>query len=155
MIYLYMLPIGQALYLARISKKVTQAELARRAQIPQPNISNIEKGKRDVTVSTLLRICAALHISPAGLFEEKKPTIPMRRHSLERIAKSVFNPQVRLSGEERNVAGLLRKQLPPKAYSYLNRREVYQTWLELRSRFSDEEIRALFERVEDARKRLK
>ncbi len=154
MIYLNMLPIGQGLYLARMAKKMTQAELARRTQIPQANISNIEKGKRDITVSTLLRICAALEVSPPALFEEVRHSISMSRASLERIAKSVFNPRIRLPQPEREVADLLRKQLPPKTYSYLNRREVYQTWLELRSRFSDEEVRALFERVEDARKRL-
>ena len=150
-----MLPIGQALYLARTSKRITQAELARRTQIPQANISNIEKGKRDITVSTLLRICAALEISPPSLFREKEYSISMRRGSLERIAKAVFYPAVRLSSEERDTVHLLREQIPFQKRGRVSSRKVYENWVELKRRFSDQEIKILFERVEDARKRLK
>lgn len=150
-----MLPIGQALYLARVSKGITQAELATRTQIPQANISNIEKGKRDVTVSTLLRMCAALQVSPPSLFQENKHSIPMRRDSLERIAKAVFYPAIRLSSQEKDTAQLLRKQIPFPKGERISSREIYESWFELRRRFSDQEIKALLERVEDARKRFK
>ena len=47
---------------------MTQMELVQKTGIPQPNVSNIERGKQDLTVSTLLKICSALEAHPGDLF---------------------------------------------------------------------------------------
>ena len=81
MLYFSMLEIGSQIYLRRLEKGMTQAELARRAGIPQPNLSNIEKGKRDLTISTLARIAHALGVNVRDFFarEEKRLSLSISR----------------------------------------------------------------------------
>jgi transcriptional regulator with XRE-family HTH domain len=53
--------IGQRVYELRKAAKMTQDELADAAQVPQGNISRLERGDvEDVHVSTLLRLAWAL-----------------------------------------------------------------------------------------------
>ena len=51
----------------RLELGITQGELARRAGVPQPNISDIENGKQSPTFPTLARIAEALSIPPSHL----------------------------------------------------------------------------------------
>ena len=48
--------VGAAIYARRLEKGLTQRELARRAVMTPANLSAIETGRRDLLVSTLLRI---------------------------------------------------------------------------------------------------
>ena len=53
--------IGKRVYELRKAAKMTQDELADAAQVPQGNISRLERGDvEDVHVSTLLRLARAL-----------------------------------------------------------------------------------------------
>jgi len=67
-----MIPIGDQIYLRRLEQRLTQEELAKQAGIPQPNLSNIEKGKQDLTVSTLRKIAFALSVPPGEFFSDDK-----------------------------------------------------------------------------------
>lgn len=146
-----MLPIGQKIYLLRLQKGITQAQLRSRTGISQANLSNIERGKRDLTVSTLIRICLALGVKPASLFKGGSMRSPFSfsRSFIERIARAAWGNPVKLSRPERNLVSLLQDLIPTLAHRKLSKKRIDQRWYELRSRFSNKEIRILTERVRD------
>ncbi|HEY0271286.1 MAG TPA: helix-turn-helix transcriptional regulator [Sphingomonas sp.] len=53
---------------ARRRAGLTQAELARRLDLPQPFVSHIERGERRVDVVEFYAIALALEIDPVELF---------------------------------------------------------------------------------------
>ncbi|WP_322969454.1 helix-turn-helix transcriptional regulator [Faecalibacter sp. LW9] len=62
--------IGEKLKLKRKSKGLTQQQLADKiTKLDRSKISDIENGKEDFLLSTLLKICSALEIEPKDLFE--------------------------------------------------------------------------------------
>jgi len=151
-----MFALGQKLQELRRARGMTQAELARRSGVPQSNLSNIEKEKHDLTVSTLLKLCAALKTEPAGLFKEEPPsTHPVfTRARVERLARAlVEGPREKLSPAEAQIAGLLETLLPKPRRRPLPTRKVQQAWVELREKLTGEEINFLLERVQDAQAR--
>lgn len=58
----------------RTSQKMTQSELASRAQLSTSFISQLERGNTDVTFSTLTRLCAALGTTIGHLFPADQPS---------------------------------------------------------------------------------
>jgi transcriptional regulator with XRE-family HTH domain len=48
----------------RLQKKLTQEELAERSGLSSVQISRIERGVREVRLSTILRLLAALEVTP-------------------------------------------------------------------------------------------
>ena len=54
----------------RKAKKVSQLELSVRAGMSQSFIANLELGKKEPSVMTLIRIAAALEASPRDFFPE-------------------------------------------------------------------------------------
>jgi len=61
--------LGTRIQEIRKSKKITQEKLAEMVGLDIPNISNIERGKRFVSASTLEKIIIALDVSPQELFD--------------------------------------------------------------------------------------
>src|SRR5690242_9230233 len=53
----------------RLKRALTQADLARRAGITQGALSNYENGKRDLPLSTVLGVTAALNVSIGHLLD--------------------------------------------------------------------------------------
>lgn len=149
-----MLSPGTRIYEYRLAKKISQADLAERAGLAQANLSNIEKGKRDLTVSTLLRIADALEVKPSQLIDEEPAgkTVELTRTRIEKLAEAVLNPGVRVSGELKETAVLFR-QIVPGADSRLSSKKTNLAWARLRQRFSSQEIKGICARVEDARQR--
>ena len=82
-----MLPIGYQIYLRRLEQRFTQKVFSEKAGLPQPNLSNIEKGKQDVTVTTLRRIAHALDVPIREFFEEQNETHKGLRFGRARIEK--------------------------------------------------------------------
>ncbi len=150
--------VGQTIYLKRLEKSLTQIELVQRTGIPQSNISNIEKGKQDLTVSTLLKICHALEVRPAELLDDlfdktsRKPII-FSRPVIEKIAKAVVREEKGLSKSEGEIADLLKAVLPVERRKFVRQKDVYQAWMKLRRRLNGEEIKILLERIQDERQR--
>ena len=148
-IFLIMINLGQKLYLVRLEKGLTQHDLVLRSGVAQPNLSNIEKGRKDFTVSTLLRLCHALEVSPAGLFEGVPPAPRkgwMTRERVERLARAVWGDPCRLDSDEEAAVRLLRQVVPLTMRSHGQKR-IVAAWSELRKKFTDGEIRILTERV--------
>ena len=54
--------LGRAVRDARRDQHLTQVELAKRAGIAQPTVSNVERGASSVSIETLLRILAVLKL---------------------------------------------------------------------------------------------
>jgi transcriptional regulator with XRE-family HTH domain len=54
----------------RIKKGISQMELSLRSNLSQSFIANIEKGKKQPSVITLIRIADALEVNPQDFFPE-------------------------------------------------------------------------------------
>ena len=151
-----MVTVGQKLHLERIRRGVSQTELSRRTGIAQANLSNIEKGKQDITVSTLLQICLALGVKPSSVLDttvRSRPSARFTRARLEKIAASVVGNLRPSSKEDREIVHLLRKNMVLARSRRISSRDANIHWANLRQRLTDEEIEALRQRVEDALQR--
>ncbi len=62
----YTLP--ERLKYLRISREITQSELAKKSKVSQSTIAQIESGKKDPSINTLKQIASALDIEIAILF---------------------------------------------------------------------------------------
>lgn len=151
-----MLNPGIKIYQVRNQKGWTQSELAAKAGLAQANLSNIEKGKRDFTVSMLLRLARALEVRPSELIEEAPvpKSLKFRRSQIETLARAVADPRVSVSRDIREAADLFRR-VSSEADSGRgdSAQKVQWAWTQLRQQFSSEEIRGVFQRIEDARQR--
>ena len=56
--------IGNNLYTIRKARGLTQAEVAEKADLSDRTYADIERGSVAMRVDSLLKICAALHITP-------------------------------------------------------------------------------------------
>lgn len=150
-----MLEPGSKIYKCRRRKGLSQAELASRAGIAQANLSNIENGKRDLTVSTLLRIAQALEIKPSSLIDEQivKP-FKLTRRQIETIAAMVLNPKAKASVEIKQLAGDFRCILPDIGRR-ISSKKAQLAWMDLKRKLSSQEIKGIGQRVEDGRQRAK
>lgn len=151
-----MLTVGPRLYLERIRRGVSQTELARRTGIAQANLSNIENGKQDITVSTLLQICLALGVKPStaldtAVRDQANPRFTRAR--LEKIAASVVGNLRPSSKEDREIVHLLRQTMLPGRSRRISAKDAAIHWADLRQRLADKEIETLRQRVEDALQR--
>lgn len=55
---------GQRIRMLRERKRLTQEQLAGRAEVSTSFLGHIERGTRVASVETLLRLCAALDVTP-------------------------------------------------------------------------------------------
>ena len=60
--------VGRRIKVRRVELGMTQAELAQKLSVGQSNLSYIERGKRDVSVSLLAEIAQALRCRPEEFF---------------------------------------------------------------------------------------
>lgn len=111
-----MTTIALNLCLWRAAKGLSQVELARKAGIPRPNLSAIEKNRRDLTLSTLDKLARALEIAPEEIFHP--PRIGgerLDRHTLDAVARAIVSGKRDLRPEHNaladEVALLLRNRL--------------------------------------------
>lgn len=155
MLYFVMIPTGPQIYFRRLAGGFTQDELARKAGIPQSNLSNIEKGKRDLTLTTLRKIAYGLGIPIREFFEselESKET-NLTRPRMEKIAKAIAGVPSSLNQEDQRIVELFREILPKKKSRGVSLKKMYASWLALKRRFSSSEINAIYQRVEEMMKR--
>ncbi len=161
-----MLTFGDTVLLWRSYRSLTQAQLAAAAGIPRPNLSDIEKGKRDVTLATIISIANAISVSPGTLVDRRAPGHEDRketftRASMERIADAVakgrppedpVEQQVYRNLREVLQCGLARargrKKLP------LPSRRGSRAWIALRALYPAETVKSLIERSLEKAERL-
>ena len=68
-----MITFGDNILLWRLHRSLSQERLAALSDLPRPNLSDIEKGKRDVTLSTIRSLANALNVSPGTLVNAEPP----------------------------------------------------------------------------------
>ena len=66
----FVLALGSLLREARISREMTQEQIAREAQIDRSHLSRIERGLGDLRVDTLFRMAAALGVCASSIFRQ-------------------------------------------------------------------------------------
>lgn len=67
--------IGLRIRNARIEQKMSQAELAAKANISLPHISSIELGKTKMLLSTFIRVIEALQVSSDSILRANVPSV--------------------------------------------------------------------------------
>ena len=145
--------IGAKISLRRLQKGMTQQELAVAAGIPQPNLSNIEKGKQDLTVSTLRRIGYALDIRLSDFFAEEEARaqkeIRFTRSEIEKLAQAIVAGGVILNEAERQIVALFRQVLPKKIGRPSGIKKTQEAWIRLRQTLSASQIKGIHQRIRD------
>ena len=66
--------IGELVREYRLSKKLTQQELAEKSDLSLPFINLIEINRRNLSVDTLLKILSAMEIDPSDFFRPLSET---------------------------------------------------------------------------------
>lgn len=61
--------VGAKIKKIRIEKGIKQVDLAYDIDVNKQAINNIEAGRKNITLSTVLKLCNALGIAPSELFE--------------------------------------------------------------------------------------
>jgi transcriptional regulator with XRE-family HTH domain len=64
--------LGRAFARARAEKRLTQAEVAKRAEVSQALLSLIERGQRDPQIDTLWRLADVLEIKLGALLSSEE-----------------------------------------------------------------------------------
>lgn len=64
----YLIALGKRIKALRLEKNISQTEMAYRCGFDKSNYNNIESGKRNVTIISLLKISKALEVSLTDLF---------------------------------------------------------------------------------------
>ncbi len=106
-----MVPFGEAVLLWRLQRGLTQEELARRAGVPRPNLSAIERGQREVSLKTLRALAVALDVRPGMLVDGIVPQEEaggLSREAMERIAAAVIQKSPLADAKEQALADRLK-----------------------------------------------
>lgn len=152
-----MLPFGETVLAWRRAAKLTQADLAERAGIPRPNLSSIERGKRDVNLSTLRALAAALGVTPGVLVDGVPPSgapLPMARSTMEEIATAAARDQRLADPQLDQIARWLRAaasmRLAAAASAPASKRNAgraEKAWFQLKTHLTAETLASLLERM--------
>jgi len=111
---------GQTVWLWRRHRGLTQAQLAQRTRMARPNLSAIERGRREVTLGTLRALAVALDVQPGVLADGVAPEAHRRgplsssRDTLERVADAVAFGRGVADPRERAVVEALTLLLGPR-----------------------------------------
>ncbi|MQC18246.1 MAG: XRE family transcriptional regulator [Chloroflexi bacterium] len=84
--------VGQRVREWRLRRELSQADVARVTGITQASLSNYENGKRDIPLSTLLGVSAALNVSLGDLLD--LPEVIVVRDSM--LGRAVEQLQTRV-----------------------------------------------------------
>lgn len=157
-----MLVFGQAVRIWRAHRALSQAQLARMAGLSRPNLSAIERGRREVTLGTLRALAVALDVTPGTLADGVPPGLPgttasLSREALERIADGVVRGKPVQGELERTLVRLLRNLTKASrglafgrgALPRSGRRAELASWMTLKASCPPAILRTLLERIDD------
>ena len=154
-------PFGHTLLLWRLERGLTQTALAKQARMSRPNLSAVERGKREVSLTTLRALALTLGIRPGVLADGVAPPpaqqerLRLSRAALERIADAVaFDRQVSEPDEQSTVEALRtlfghRTQAVHRRWSRprAGRRVALAAWVRLKSLYGRAAIQTFADRV--------
>ena len=156
-----MLQFSQTVRLWRLHRGLTQEALAQRARISRPNLSVIEAGRREVSLTILRALAAALGVRP-GILVDGVPPGPahegpstLSRETLERIADAVAFDRAVTEPNERATVEALRMLLGHRTRAArrqvgrprTGRRGTLAAWARLKSLYGRAAIQTFAERV--------
>ena len=158
MLYFIMLKIiGEKIYSVRLAKGLTQSDVVRQTGVPQPNLSNIEKGKQGITLTTLLKLADALGVAPGELLTPLTPRTEkpntLTRSRVEKIAKAAVHTDIKLRPAEQTIANDLRIVVPIPGKKTPGKKQAYRAWLALKQTLTDTELKICIDRVRDELRR--
>lgn len=108
-----MAPFGETVLLWRLKRGLTQGDLARRAGVPRPNLSAIERGQREVSLKTVRALALALDVRAGvlvdGIAPEEEGAGELSREAMERIADAVVGKRVLPEAREQALADQLKR----------------------------------------------
>ncbi len=109
-----MAPFGETVLLWRLKRGLTQKELARRAGVPRPNLSAIERGQREVSLKTVRALGVALGVRAGVLVDgvlpqEEEGAGKLSREAMERIAAAVIRKSPLADAREQALADQLKR----------------------------------------------
>lgn len=151
---------ANVILLWRLHRGYTQAVLSKKAGIPRPNLSDIERGKQDVSLKTVRALAAALGVSPGTIVDGVPPEkewlqFHPSREALERVAEGVVSgkrlPDPRENLLKERLAILLNSRLLAAGIGKRKMRigrKADRAWLQLRQLESGI-VTSLTQRVED------
>ena len=152
-----MFDVGQNILQERLRQGITQAKLTQLTGIAQPNLSAIEKGNRDISVSMLRRISLALNVRPSRLLGEEtgdtQRSVELTRPRIERIARLTISAAPLGQSEEERLARLFQLILPTRGAKRKPAKQTVRSWLELRALLDQNQIRSVLGRIRDAQQR--
>jgi transcriptional regulator with XRE-family HTH domain len=90
-----MIMIAQNLFAARQNAGITQAALARLCGIAQPNIAAFERGQRQPSMQSILKLAQGLNLAPETLLADRQEAKGLSRHDFEAIALGLAKAQPR------------------------------------------------------------
>jgi len=129
----------------------------------RPNLSAIERGKREVSLATLRALALGLGVRPGALVDGIPPGAPgknavrLSREALERIADAVVQGTSVRTREERVVAEALGRIMKHQTFAFSRRvtglrrgkRRAQAAWVWFESTYPPEVVRSLIQRVVD------
>ena len=145
----------------RMERRLTQEQLAGAAGISRPNLSDLERGKRELSLKSLRALASALVVTPGTLVDGISPLalkgpLEFSREELDRIADAVFKGE-ETGGRAGEIAELLKilsrsricasAQVKDKPRS--GKRRVNAAWLHFKAALRQETAQALIQRIED------
>lgn len=152
------IPVHLAIRSRRESEGLTQAQLAARCRIAQANLSHIERGSRDLTVSMLVRIASALGTTASALLAGGQGSTntqahPPDRDALERIAATAINRSAQkgkrpLSSSERVAAAHLSRLVPGLSRTAVRDSDAYRSQQYLKQTFGSETLKTMISKVQ-------
>ncbi|ACM61551.1 transcriptional regulator with XRE-family HTH domain [Caldicellulosiruptor bescii] len=105
--------IGKKIAELREKYGLTRYKLSELSGVSQSALSEIERGIKQPTITTLENICKALNITLADFFAEKEPEIPPE-------VKSLINTVVRLSPTQIRLLDSFLKTFQPSKVIFLD-----------------------------------
>jgi transcriptional regulator with XRE-family HTH domain len=158
-----MLPLSQTVRLWRLKRGLTQEALARATRLSRPNLSAIERGRREVSLGTLRALALGLGVRPGVLADGLPPavrpgqTAPLSRAAMERVADAVVRGSPVRNPFERTLADSLRRVVRHRlaalrggrAVSHRGVRAAEAAWRWLESSVPAEAVQSLVQRITD------
>lgn len=105
--------IGARLGGWRRAKGLTQAALAARTGLSQAAVSEIECGRRDVSLRTVFRMAVALDVTPGTLLDADPPRARLDRQEADAVARAVVTGARDLPPAQRRLADACAAAMRP------------------------------------------
>lgn len=89
-----MFDMGARLKQIRKERNIKLINLAHDSGISQPSLSNVENGKKTLSIETLEKVCNALGVSLSEFFSPQQTELPPKQYELLQATKNLNDAQL-------------------------------------------------------------